>query len=656
MDEDTRGFQFSDQFKNIWVRNFNQTSVENRPRVFINQLLQGEFFQFWESRDEGDVFVIVVDDTTGTLMKNPAGGIYGAINPFTSRNRVFPFNTDNPEDRGALINFLDNIIPSGNYVMLYTYQRFDHQDYFPEEWSSDVAVHGKSIFNVIEAQYPASQIRELENLGSRPYVIYYQKDVGVIQESLAFLPEEALNVEYDFPNKNFTGDVFSSTIGPSQEWKNFYLDFSGVSTTTDTAFVSIYGVSAEGEKSLLIDHFSAADTSLSWVSSDQYPYMQLEFHGADKPERTIPQIEHWRVTYTPFADLILNPDIDFEFEKDTLFEGQRLSLTTGVENVGGTAIENTFMQVTITDQQNQTITGSVDVPALDPGESTTVHYEKLMLGQKGLHTIFVELNPEIKAEDQLENNTGVLEFFVQSDELNPLLEVTFDGVHIQDGDLVSAKPFIELTLQDENEYFALNDTSNISLYLKYPFEFEYRPVSLASSEIQFYPADLSSGENKMRIEYTPTFFEDGIYELKAEAKDASENLSGEAAYAISFEVMNERKISYFTNFPNPFRHSTRFVYTLTGDQVPDQFMIQVFNLSGQLVREITQTEIGDLRVGTHMTDYAWDGSDQYGGPLESGAYIYRVIAKNTDGSDYERYNTGIGQSLKSDFGKMIIIR
>jgi hypothetical protein len=554
------------------------------------------------------------------------------------------------------MNFIENVIEPNWYVVMYTFQRPGYMDYMPEVWEDDVATYGKSIYDVIENQFPGSQIRSLKDMGSRPYVLYFQKDVGVIEEALAFLEEETLSVEYNFPSKNQDGDMYSQPIGPSKEWKSLHTDFSDITAPTDTALVSLWGINEAGGRDLLFSEFNSADTSLSWVSAEQYPFLQLQFHAADRPARTIPQVSYWRITYVPFADLILNPTAVFDFQKDTLFEGQELSLTTGVENVGNLPIGETLMQINITDKVNQTITGFVDVPPLDPGETAVITYKNDQLDNNGEHTLFVELNPQIKPEDQFENNTGFIEFFVQTDKLNPLLDVTFDGVHIKDGDLVSAKPLIQVIVEDDNQFFALDDTSNTSLFIKYPFEFEFRPISLMSPEIQFLPADLASGENKMRIDYSPTFVEDGIYEFRAQAKDASGNVSGEAAYSISFEVLNERKISNFTVFPNPFRTTTRFVYTLTGDQVPADFKIQVFSLSGQLVREITQTEIGPLRVGTHMTDVAWDGSDANGVPLGSGTYLYRVIAKNADGSDYAEYQNGIGQSFRRDLGKLVIIR
>ena len=44
------------------------------------------------------------------------------------------------------------------------------------------------------------------------------------------------------------------------------------------------------------------------------------------------------------------------------------------------------------------------------------------------------------------------------------------------------------------------------------------------------------------------------------------------------------------NYPNPFSTSTRFVFTLTGSEVPDNMMIQIMTITGKVIREITNAD------------------------------------------------------------------
>jgi hypothetical protein len=65
--------------------------------------------------------------------------------------------------------------------------------------------------------------------------------------------------------------------------------------------------------------------------------------------------------------------------------------------------------------------------------------------------------------------------------------------------------------------------------------------------------------------------------------------------------------------------------------------------------------MGDLHVGRNMTEYTWDGRDQYGDLLANGVYFYSVSARLDDkrmdhmGQSYDKY-------FKHGFGKLVIIR
>jgi hypothetical protein len=245
----------------------------------------------------------------------------------------------------------------------------------------------------------------------------------------------------------------------------------------------------------------------------------------------------------------------------------------------------------------------------------------------GDYQLVMEINKDqVVHELNYSNNIGILPLFVKADRLNPALDVTFDGVHILDGDLVSSHPFIVIQLHDENQFLRLDDTSTFELYLKYPSEFELRRIAFTEDWVHFMEASVS-GENKASVELSPELPEDGVYELHVKAKDASGNIAGNNDFFISFEVINKESISYLYNYPNPFSTSTKFVYTLTGKESPPFYKIQIMSVSGRIVREITQEELGPLTVGTHMTDFTWDGTDEYGGQLAAGTYLYRMSSR-----------------------------
>jgi len=287
------------------------------------------------------------------------------------------------------------------------------------------------------------------------------------------------------------------------------------------------------------------------------------------------------------------------------------------------------------------------------------------LGLHGLNDLWIEVNPRngTGQYDQAElthiNNLGRIRFNVTQDKLNPILDVTFDGEHILDKDLISAKPKITIRLDDENPFLLMDDpadTSYFNVFLTEPngFQGQLRFRTGTGEEfMRFIPADGKA--NISQIEFDPDLLQDGLYRLLVIASDKSGNASGDVDFRISFKVEHASSITEVMNYPNPFTTQTRYVFTLTGVTVPDYIKIEIMTVTGKIVREVFKDEMGPVRIGRNITDYAWDGRDEYGDPLGNGVYLYRVIVKDA-GADVELRQTAASTFFKKDFGKMYLMR
>jgi hypothetical protein len=241
---------------------------------------------------------------------------------------------------------------------------------------------------------------------------------------------------------------------------------------------------------------------------------------------------------------------------------------------------------------------------------------------------------------------------VQQDKINPLLDVTFDGIHILNNDIVSAKPIILMQLKDENKFLAMNDTASFKIFIQKPNSSIAERIYFGAY-MNFIPAELPN--NSCKINYTPLLTQDGMYQLLVQARDKSDNKAGTLDYRINFEVINKNTITEVMNYPNPFSTATRFVFTLTGSELPIDFRIQIMTITGKVVREINQNELGPLRIGRNITSFAWNGKDQFGDKLANGVYLYRVITK-MDKQNVEKKETAADQYFKKGWGKMYLIR
>jgi flagellar hook assembly protein FlgD len=190
-----------------------------------------------------------------------------------------------------------------------------------------------------------------------------------------------------------------------------------------------------------------------------------------------------------------------------------------------------------------------------------------------------------------------------------------------------------------------------------------KKFNYGTDTLRFINANLVGGNNVATIEFNPNLFNDGTYELFVIGKDRSNNPTAFVQYRISFVVNNKPMISNLFNYPNPFTSSTAFVFTLTGSKVPSMLRIQILTVTGKVVKEINKQELGNIHVGRNITDYKWDGTDNYGQKLANGVYLYRVITSN-DGKALEKYtltdsngfDVSTDQYFKGGYGKMYLMR
>jgi len=169
--------------------------------------------------------------------------------------------------------------------------------------------------------------------------------------------------------------------------------------------------------------------------------------------------------------------------------------------------------------------------------------------------------------------------------------------------------------------------------------------------------------NVALVEFNPAFLtqykESGDdYTLIVSGKDQFGNTAGTTPYRVTFKVITKPMISNLLNYPNPFTTSTAFVFTVTGSDVPQNIKIQILTITGKIVREITKDELGPLHVGRNITEFKWNGTDEFGQRLANGVYLYHVVT-NLNGKSLDKYKAAGDNTDKyfnNGYGKMYLMR
>jgi hypothetical protein len=150
---------------------------------------------------------------------------------------------------------------------------------------------------------------------------------------------------------------------------------------------------------------------------------------------------------------------------------------------------------------------------------------------------------------------------------------------------------------------------------------------------EYYEADLDSYKSG-RVSYPFYNLSTGLHSITFKAWDVFNNSS---TAEIQFVVAGSADIAlnHVLNYPNPFTTYTEFHFEHNRPNEPLYAQIQIFTVSGKLVKTISgQINSGGYRV----TDFTWNGLDDFGSEIGKGTYVYRVMIKSmVDNSTAEKY-------------------
>lgn len=548
-----------------------------------------------------------------------------------------------------IVNFMDSI-PDGTPVLIYSVQNHNAETYTEEMYQAFESI-GSAL------------IRSINN--DQPYIIYGTKgDVpGMANEVAGLGPDDEIILQDSIRTRWTEGHMMSPVIGPAAKWGSLHWDFQySQPAGRDSVALNVLGYKTDGSVDTVISGISPDSLDIYGLdhrfSALEYPRIQLMLTSQDDSLNTPVQLTKWQVLYAGVPETAINATEHFAFHNDTIMQGDTLRFSIATENISSHNMDSLKVRYWIMDQSRVEKASLQKMLRPHPAGDVLVDSVKFPTNNlSGQNQLWVEFNPgNHQPEITRVNNLAEIPFLVSDDKTNPLLDVTFDGVRIMDGDIVSAEPYVIIRLQDENPYLPLKDTSNINVFLKYPSASDFKRVYFQKDgmmQMEFTPASLP--ENISTIEYEARFMEDGVYTLLIQAQDESGNKAGKNDYTVNFEVINKPSITHMLNWPNPFSDHTHFVFTLTGSRVPDYLKIQIMTVTGKVVREIEQHELGPLRIGNNVTEYAWDGTDQFGDRLANGVYLYRVITR-MDGQEMEHRETKADHFFHEGFGKMYLIR
>ncbi len=665
-DRPTRERQFGPNNKELICYNMDYSSPYIRYEI-DNEMQEYAFCTYTPS-----IHVAVIDPltlspwATNCNGENPGNSFGNANDNCACRPRpekYFIYRQTSTAQLQAFKDFIENDVPNGYYILIYTpisTQFGDWDTYLPNVY--DVFTNlGTSIIQ--------------PGHSDEPFIFFCKKgDPSTVVETFSNGMSD-FTLTATLQGADYIGSEVSTLIGPAANWGNVYWKQDPLEAApNDSTVLRIHAYDISGALQTTIDTLFTANDSIvdlnNIIDAQVLPYLKLEAFYVDSITNTPAQVDRWHVLYEPLPEAAIDGSTAYTWSlpTDTLEEGQTVDFAVDIRNIFTIDMDSLLVSYWVEDA-NQLI-HPIAYPRQDSlkvGQTLRDTITVPTVGLSGLNSLWVEVNPYISGstyitdqpEQQHFNNVLQIPFYVREDDRNPILDVTFNGQHILNGDIIDPSSEILITLKDDNPYLIMDnvaDTALFGIYLTDPSGAQKKIPFIdgnGNTIMQWIPAEPQY--KRFKIVWPTEFVQDGTYTLFVQGTDKSGNLSGDLEYRVTFEIIHASTITNMMNYPNPFSTSTHFVFTLTGSEKPDEIIIQIMTVSGRVVREITEDQLGPIQIGRNITEYAWDGKDEFGDPLANGVYLYTVKAM-INGEDIEHRDSGADQYFKKNFGKMYLMR
>ncbi len=204
------------------------------------------------------------------------------------------------------------------------------------------------------------------------------------------------------------------------------------------------------------------------------------------------------------------------------------------------------------------------------------------------------------------------------DNLGPRIQLFMNDENFVNGGITNDSPIILAKLEDEN---GINTASGIGHDIVAIIDGDETDPLIMND---FYESDI---DNFMRGTVTRKIrnLEEGLHTLSFTAWDVYNNSS---TAELQFVVVGDGdlELDNVLNYPNPFVNYTEFWFNHNRAFEPLDVQVQIFTVSGKVVKTINQTVVNE---GFLSRDITWDGLDDFGQAIGKGVYVYKITVKST---------------------------
>ncbi|HXL57739.1 MAG TPA: C25 family cysteine peptidase, partial [Chitinophagaceae bacterium] len=311
LDSSTRAFNFSPAYDNLFIQHSIYPTSGLQDAQF-SVALNGSIIT-WSACVGSSVIFNIFDPKTlkpvldSTLPYN-AGYICDAKHRFN-----FEYSTQSAAGRKNAMDFLDNYVQNGYYVVVRKIYDIGNADWAPTVWAKDTALYGhnNSLYHRLKDQGVAVDSFTYP----RTFIFIFKKNDSAHYEPLSVLSKglyDRITTSQNISVFDTAGTVTSPVFGPGKSWSKVKW-YGAAENNNNVATLDVITIDKNGKDSVWVTiDTSQHELNISTINAADYPYVKLRMHTKDAVAAKPYQLRNWGVEFVPAPEgvIVANLGID----------------------------------------------------------------------------------------------------------------------------------------------------------------------------------------------------------------------------------------------------------------------------------------------------------------------------------------------------------
>ncbi len=454
-------------------------------------------------------------------------------------------------------------------------------------------------------QLSLSAHRHIEN--DFPYVFIgdktgrhvYEKTADTMPDAILPASQE-ITIQTSLEMPNDSGQLTSQAIGPARSWKQYSAHLQKI--PEDSIWLSILALDTYGDTGAVISGGDPEWQDLAELKALDHPFIKIKKHFANTQTREPAQIINRMVIYEGFPKGVIDPSIAFAFHNDTLLQGEPLHVMMGYRNFSSYEMQEVPVRVIIEKVSTGEIVIEKDTNAGPLNAFSGLVFADTIstLQLNGKYTLKVHFFPDDTLLQQPFNNKFKKNFRVEASSFNLEFEAFADGVHLQDGIVITPSPEIKLRIAYKHPYVPFDDPDDLVLILLQQADTIFHSKQNRHFASTFLPAQ--DPNKQAEFTFMPQDLDPGLHTLEIRIRKPGGNHTEQINQQYTLRVLGNLHFTFQAE-PNPSNGKIRFRYAFSGQSLPEDVKVHFYDVSGRHIHTFNREALGSLNAGNHTTRY-----------------------------------------------------